>query len=283
MDNLRAEVLIESIGYIKKFHHKIVVIKYGGHAMVSEELQNQVIRDIVLLKYIGMYPVIVHGGGPMISEIMDKEGIQPKFKDGLRITDQATMDISEMVLTGHIGPKLASKFNANDVRSVSISGKDARLVRAKVKDPELGLVGEVTRINTRYLTELIEQDYVPVVSPIAYGDGGQSLNINSDEIARRLAGALGAEKLIIITDVDGVMGDPEDPSSKITKMTALDAEKAIQDGIITGGMIPKIECCIGAIYHGVRRCHIINGTKPHSLILELFTKEGIGTMITGAV
>ncbi len=278
--DLRAEVLIESMGFIKKFYDKIVVIKYGGHAMVSEELKKSVIRDIVLLRYIGMHPVIVHGGGPMISEIMEERGIVPEYKDGLRVTSPEVMKITEMVLSGYISPDITAHFNADEVKSVSISGKDARFIRAKVKSEDLGLVGEVTRIDTQYILGLINQGYVPVVSPIAYGEGGQSLNINSDTVATKLASALGAEKLILITDVPGVLRDVNDFDSLIKRMTVAEAEDYIEEGIITGGMIPKLECCIGAINGGVRRCHIINGTHPHSILIELFTSRGIGTMVT---
>ncbi|MDO5718628.1 MAG: acetylglutamate kinase [Tissierellia bacterium] len=279
-DETKARILMESLQYIKKFHNKIVVIKYGGHAMVNEELKDSVIKDIVLLKYIGMNPVIVHGGGPEISYYMNLKGLKPEFIDGLRVTTPEIMQIAEMVLTGSISPQIASKFNANDVLSVSISGKDGRSIRAKKRDERLGLVGEVTGINTKYILRLIEDGYLPVVSPIAYGEGGISLNINSDEVARRLAAALGADKLIMITDVNGVMRDYKDPDSLIQRMTISDVEQAVDDGIIWGGMIPKLECCVGAIKGGVRRCHIINGTVPHSILLELFTKVGIGTMIT---
>lgn len=279
-DEKKARILMESLYYIKKFHNKIVVIKYGGHAMINDELKESVIKDIVLLKYIGMNPVIVHGGGPEISYYMNLKGLTPEFVDGLRVTTPEIMKIAEMVLTGSISPEIASMFNANDVLSVSISGKDGKSIRAKVKDPKLGLVGEVTRINTRYILGLIEDGYLPIVSPIAYGENGSSLNINSDEVARRLASALGADKLIMITDVDGVMRDYKDPDSLIRRMTVKDVEKAVEDGIIWGGMIPKLECCTGAVKGGVRRCHIINGKIPHSILLELFTKDGIGTMIT---
>lgn len=280
-DDTKAVILMESLHYIKKFHNKIVVIKYGGHAMINEELRESVIKDIVLLKYIGMNPVIVHGGGPEISYFMNLKGLTPEFVDGLRVTTPEVMKIAEMVLTGSISPDIAALFNANDVLSVSISGKDGKSIRAKVKDPKLGLVGEVTRVNTRYILGLIEDGYLPIVSPIAYGENGTSLNVNSDEVARRLAAALGADKLIMITDVNGVMRDYKDPDSLIQRMSVEDVEKAVEDGIIWGGMIPKLECCTGAIKGGVRRCHIINGTVPHSILLELFTKDGIGTMIEG--
>lgn len=276
----KAQILIDSLGYIKKFHNKTVVIKYGGNAMLNDELKASVIEDIVLLKYIGMNPVIVHGGGPEISELMKAKGIQPEFVDGLRVTTPETMKIAEMVLTGSISPDLSSRFNANGVSSVSVSGKDNKTIEAKQKDVRLGLVGEVTQVNTAYLNQLIQGGYLPVVSPIAYGENGMSLNINSDEVAKHLATALGAEKLILMTDVDGVLEDKDEPFSLIPRMNVAGVQAAVEAGIISGGMIPKLDCCIGAVEKGVRRCHIINGTIPHSLIIELFTKTGIGTMIT---
>lgn len=276
----KAQILIDSLGYIKEFHNKTVVIKYGGNAMLNDELKASVIEDIVLLKYIGMNPVIVHGGGPEISELMKAKGIQPEFVDGLRVTTPETMKIAEMVLTGSISPDLSSRFNANGVSSVSVSGKDNKTIEAKQKDVRLGLVGEVTQVNTAYLNQLIQGGYLPVVSPIAYGENGMSLNINSDEVAKHLATALGAEKLILMTDVDGVLEDKDEPFSLIPRMNVAGVQAAVEAGIISGGMIPKLDCCIGAVEKGVRRCHIINGTIPHSLIIELFTKTGIGTMIT---
>ena len=276
----RAEILIDSLGYIKKFHNKIVVIKYGGNAMLNDKLKASVIKDIVLLKYIGMNPVIVHGGGPEITQMMALKGIETKFVNGLRVTTPETMKVAEMVLTGSISPDIASLFNANGVPSVSMSGKDGKTILAKQRDPELGLVGEVTHINTDYILNLIEDGYLPVVSPIAYGEDGMSLNINSDEVAKHLATALSADKLMLITDVDGVLNDPKDPTTLISRLTLSQIKEAISDGIISGGMIPKLDCCTGAIEGGVHRCHIINGTIPHSTIIELFTKDGIGTMVT---
>lgn len=276
----RAEILIDSLGYIQKFHNKIVVIKYGGNAMLNNELKASVIKDIVLLKYIGMNPVIVHGGGPGITQLMELKGIHTEFVNGLRVTTPETMKVAEMVLTGSISPEIASLFNANGVPSVSMSGKDGKTILAKQKDPALGLVGEVTQINTEYIFNLIEGGYLPVVSPIAYGESGSSLNINSDEVAKHLATALGADKLILITDVDGVLADPQDNKSLISRLTLTEIKDAIKSGVITGGMIPKMDCCTGAIEGGVTRCHIINGTVPHSIIIELFTKDGIGTMVT---
>lgn len=279
-DIKKAEVLIESLGYIKRFHNKVVVIKYGGHAMINPELREQVISDIVWLKYVGMKPVVVHGGGPEINRLLEIKGINTHFIDGLRVTTPEIMENIEMVLTGSISPALATLFNTNDVPTVSVSGKDNKIMEATIRSESLGLVGQVTQVNTAYLKHVIEGGFLPVISPIAYGPDGQSLNINSDEAACQIARALGAEKMILLTDVAGVYQDFHDPHTLISRLTPSSIKDAITAGFISGGMIPKLECCLSALEGGVEACHIINGTQKHSLILELFTKHGIGTMIT---
>lgn len=279
-DNEKAEILIESLEYIKNFHNKVVVIKYGGHAMISPEIREQVISDIVWLKYVGMKPVIVHGGGPEINQLLKVKGIETRFIDGLRVTTPEIMQNIEMVLTGSVSPSLTTLFNANGIPTVSVSGKDNKILEAELKSDELGLVGEITKVNTSYLNHVIEGGFLPVISPIAYGPDGLSLNINSDEAASQIAKALEAEKLILLTDVAGVYRDFNDPSTLISRLDIQGMRSAIEEGIISGGMIPKLECCLAALEGGVQRCHIINGTIKHSLILELFTKQGIGTMIT---
>lgn len=279
-DNEKAEILIESLEYIKNFHNKVVVIKYGGHAMISPEIREQVISDIVWLKYVGMKPVIVHGGGPEINQLLKVKGIETRFIDGLRVTTPEIMQNIEMVLTGSVSPSLTTLFNANGIPTVSVSGKDNKILEAELKSDELGLVGEITKVNTSYLNHVIEGGFLPVISPIAYGPDGLSLNINSDEAASQIAKALEAEKLILLTDVAGVYRDYNDPSTLISRLDIQGVRSAIEEGIISGGMIPKLECCLAALEGGVQRCHIINGTIKHSLILELFTKQGIGTMIT---
>lgn len=279
-DNEKAEILIESLEYIKNFHNKVVVIKYGGHAMISPEIREQVISDIVWLKYVGMKPVIVHGGGPEINQLLKVKGIETRFIDGLRVTTPEIMQNIEMVLTGSVSPSLTTLFNANGIPTVSVSGKDNKILEAELKSDELGLVGEITKVNTSYLNHVIEGGFLPVISPIAYGPDGLSLNINSDEAASQIAKALEAEKLILLTDVAGVYRDFNDPSTLISRVDIQGMRSAIEVGIISGGMIPKLECCLAALEGGVQRCHIINGTIKHSLILELFTKQGIGTMIT---
>lgn len=279
-DNEKAEILIESLEYIKSFHNKVVVIKYGGHAMISPEIREQVISDIVWLTYVGMKPVIVHGGGPEINQLLKVKNIETRFIDGLRVTTPEIMQNIEMVLTGSVSPSLTTLFNANDIPAVSVNGKDNKTLEAKLRSDDLGLVGEITKVNTTYLNHVIDGGFLPVISPIAYGPSGQSLNINSDEAASQIAKALKAEKLILLTDVAGVYQDFNDPSSLISRLDIQGVRSAIAEGMISGGMIPKLECCLAALEGGVQRCHIINGTIKHSMILELFTKQGIGTMIT---
>lgn len=281
------DVLIEALPYIKKFHGEKILIKYGGHAMVDEEAKSSTARDTVLLKYVGMKPLIVHGGGPEISRSMEKLGKESKFIKGLRVTDEETMEIIEMVLVGKISTEIVSELIKHDGQAISLSGKDSSLIfahktEAKKIDEELvdlGLVGEVDCINTELLDMFLENDYIPVISPVGIAKDGTSLNLNADTAAGEVASAVGAEKLIILTDVPGVLRDPSDPDSLIQKIRISEIPKLIEDGIISGGMIPKIETCVQAIEDGVKSCHIIDGRKKHSLLLEIFTDEGIGTMI----
>ena len=281
------DVLIEALPYIKKFHGKKILIKYGGHAMVDDEAKSSTARDTVLLKYVGMKPLIVHGGGPEISRSMDKLGKEPKFIKGLRVTDEETMEIIEMVLVGKISTEIVSELIKHDGQAISLSGKDSSLIFAHKKaaskiDEEivdLGLVGEVDCINTDLLEMFLDNNYIPVISPVGIANDGTSLNLNADTAAGEVASAVGAEKLIILTDVPGVLRDPDDPSSLIQKIKVDEVPGLIEEGIISGGMIPKIETCVNAIENGVQSCHIIDGRKKHSLLLEVFTTEGIGTMI----
>lgn len=281
------DVLIEALPYIKKFHGKKILIKYGGHAMVDDEAKSSTARDTVLLKYVGMKPLIVHGGGPEISRSMDKLGKEPKFIKGLRVTDEETMEIIEMVLVGKISTEIVSELIKHDGDAISLSGKDSSLIFAHKKaaskiDEEivdLGLVGEVDCVNTDLLDMFLENNYIPVISPVGIAEDGTSLNLNADTAAGEVASAVGAEKLIILTDVPGVLRDPDDPSSLIQKIRLDEIPGLIEEGIISGGMIPKIETCATAIENGVKSCHIIDGRKKHSLLLEVFTTEGIGTMI----
>ena len=281
------DVLIEALPYIKKFHGEKILIKYGGHAMVDEEAKSSTARDTVLLKYVGMKPLIVHGGGPEISRSMEKLGKESKFIKGLRVTDEETMEIIEMVLVGKISTEIVSELIKHDGQAISLSGKDSSLIfahktEAKKIDEELvdlGLVGEVDCINTELLDMFLENDYIPVISPVGIAKDGTSLNLNADTAAGEVASAVGAEKLIILTDVPGVLRDPSDPTSLIQKIKISEVPELIESGIISGGMIPKIETCVQAIENGVESCHIIDGRKKHSLLLEIFTDEGIGTMI----
>ncbi|WP_405315097.1 acetylglutamate kinase [Methanobrevibacter sp.] len=281
------DVLIEALPYIKKFHGEKILIKYGGHAMVDDEAKSSTARDTVLLKYVGMKPLIVHGGGPEISRSMEKLGKESKFIKGLRVTDEETMEIIEMVLVGKISTEIVSELIKHDGDAISLSGKDSSLIfahktEAKKIDEELvdlGLVGEVDCINTELLDMFLDNDYIPVISPVGIAKDGTSLNLNADTAAGEVASAVGAEKLIILTDVPGVLRDPSDPDSLIQKIRISEVPKLIEDGIISGGMIPKIETCVQAIEDGVKSCHIIDGRKKHSLLLEIFTDEGIGTMI----
>ena len=281
------DVLIETLPYIKKFHDKKILIKYGGHAMVDDEAKSSTARDTVLLKYVGMKPLIVHGGGPEISRSMEKLGKESKFIKGLRVTDEETMEIIEMVLVGKISTEIVSELIKHDGDAISVSGKDSSLIFAHKKEAskideelvDLGLVGEVDCINTDLLEMFIENEYIPVISPVGIAKDGTSLNLNADTAAGEIASAIGAEKFIILTDVPGVLRDPSDPSSLIQEIHADEVPKLIEEGIITGGMIPKIETCVAAIENGVESCHIIDGRKKHSLLLEIFTTDGIGTMI----
>ena len=282
------DVLIEALPYIKKFHGKKILIKYGGHAMVDEEAKSSIARDIVLLKYVGMKPLIVHGGGPEISRSMDKLGKESKFIKGLRVTDEETMEIIEMVLVGKVSTDIVSELIRHDGQAISLSGKDSSLIFAHKTDAkkideelvDLGLVGEVDCVNTELLEMFLDNDYIPVISPVGIAKDGTSLNLNADTAAGEVASAIDSEKLIILTDVPGVLRDYSDPDSLIPKISVSEVPSLIEEGIISGGMIPKIETCVKAIENGVESCHIIDGRKKHSLLLEVFTTEGIGTMIT---
>ncbi len=285
-------ILVEALPYIKQFYNKNIMIKYGGHAMIDEDAMASTARDTVLLKYVGMKPMVVHGGGPEITRSMEKLGKNPKFIKGLRVTDEETISIVKMVLVGNINTDIVSQICFHDGKGVGISGKDNNLLKAckklhKIKDEEtgeieeidLGLVGEVKEINTEILDLFTNNDYIPVVSPIGVADDGTTLNLNADTVAGAIAGEMDAEKLIILTDVPGVLRDPNDPSSLIQKIRVAEVPGLIEEGIITGGMIPKIETCVEAINNGVKSAHIIDGRVKHSLLLEIFTTEGIGTMI----
>ena len=288
----RVNILVEALPYIKKFYNKKVMIKYGGHAMVDDEAMDSTARDTVLLKYVGMQPIVVHGGGPEITRSMKKLGKEPKFIKGLRVTDEETMSIVKMVLVGNINTDIVSQICLHDGKGAGLSGKDNKLIQASktmhhIKDEEtgeieeidLGLVGEIKKINPEILEMYTENGFIPVVSPIGIADDGTTLNLNADTVAGAIAGEMDAEKLIILTDVPGVLRDPNDPSTLIQKIHVDEVPKLIEEGVITGGMIPKIETCVEALNNGVKSAHILDGRIKHTLLLEIFTKEGIGTMI----
>jgi len=277
----RAEVLTQALPYIKKYTGKIVVVKYGGNAMINEELKKQVMEDIVLLWLIGVKVVLVHGGGPEISELMDKLGKKPEFVDGLRVTDQETIDIVQMVLAGKVNKSLVNKLEMNGGKAMGISGMDGMLIEAKIKDERLGFVGEITNIHINPVTDLLEKGYIPVISTVGCDKEGNSYNINGDTAAAYIAGALGAERLIMMTDIEGILKDKDNPDTLIPYITVEEASKLYEDKIISGGMIPKVKCCVDAIKKGVKNVVIMDGRVPHSILMELLTDEGAGTMVTG--
>ena len=274
-----AAMLVEALPYLQKYNKKIVVVKYGGNAMVNQDIKENVIKDIMLLYYCGLKPVLVHGGGPDINAMMDKVGLEPKFVDGKRVTDEKTMEIVEMVLAGKTNSGIVSLINSMGGRAVGLSGKDASLINASVMNEKWGLVGKVDSINPQIIFDLLDAEYIPVISSVAIGEEGESYNINADHIAGEIAAALKAEKLIMMTDVDGLYRDFDDKDSLITRMDLKEAEDLIKSKVLKGGMIPKVEACVKALKGDVKRTHIINGTVQHSMIMELFTDGGIGTMI----
>lgn len=287
----KANILIEALPYIKEFYGKTVVIKYGGHAMLNEELKRSVIQDIVLMRFVGMNPVLVHGGGPEITQLLQRLGKKSEFVQGQRVTDQETMEIVEMVLVGKVNKDIVTQINRLGAKAVGLSGKDGGLISARRKvlrqagpdgeelTVDLGFVGEVERVNPGILKTLLDYGYIPVVAPIGVGPEGESLNINADYVAGSLALALNADKLVLLTDVEGIFASVEDKSTLLSTITVAEAERLISRGAIAGGMIPKVECCLAALRGGVSRAHIIDGRLPHSILLEIFTNEGIGTMV----
>jgi len=275
----RAEVLTAALPYIRKYNGKVVVIKYGGNAMVNEQLKQQVMEDIVLLWLIGVRVVLVHGGGPEINGLMDRLGKKPEFVDGLRVTDQETMDIVQMVLAGKINKTLVNLLEMKGGRAVGLSGMDGRLLQCTVKDPRLGFVGEIQKVHIQPVTDLLNNGYIPVVSTVGCDKSGNAYNINGDTAAAYIAGALSAERLIMMTDIAGVLRDKNDPSTLIPEITLADLPSLYDSGIISGGMIPKVECCATALRHGVRNVIIMDGRVPHAILTELLTDEGAGTMV----
>lgn len=272
-------MLIQALPYIQKYNNKIVVIKYGGNAMINEELKEAVMGDIALLSLIGIKIVLVHGGGPEITDMLNRVGKKSEFVNGLRVTDRETAEIVQMVLAGKINKSLVNLLESAGCHAVGLSGADGSLIEATAKDPALGYVGEITSINTTLIGDLLEKGYIPVISTVGYDKAGNIYNINADTAAARIAGCLKAESLFTMTDIAGILRDKDDPESLIRKIYVSDAPQLIRDGIISGGMLPKVDCCVEAIRRGVKRVFIIDGRVPHSILIEALTDEGIGTML----
>ncbi len=275
----RAEVLIHALPYIQKYYDKIIVVKYGGNAMINDDLKEAVMGDIVLLSLIGIKVVLVHGGGPEISDMLKRVGKQSEFVNGLRVTDEESMDIVQMVLAGKINKNLVNLLMEKGGRAIGLCGVDGHMIEAKQLDPALGYVGEITQVNTQPILDVLEKGYIPVISTIGCDNEGHTYNINADTAAARIAGMLKAESLISMTDIAGILRDKDDPSTLISKINVSDAPELVHEGVISGGMIPKVECCIEAIRRGVHKVFIIDGRVPHSILIETLTDEGIGTML----
>jgi acetylglutamate kinase len=279
----RVRILSEALPYIQQFAGRTVVVKYGGAAMKDSSLKDKVIRDVVFLSCVGVRPVVVHGGGPEINSWLGKLGIEPQFKNGLRVTDAPTMDVVEMVLVGRVNKELVSLINRAGGKAVGLCGKDANLFRARPEGREgIGFVGEVQSVDIQLLESLVNSGYIPIVSSVAADETGQAYNINADTVAGEIAAALGAEKLILLTDTAGILKDYKDPSTLIAKVDIQEARKLIDTGIVAGGMIPKVNCCVRSLAQGVRAAHIIDGRIPHALLLEILTDAGIGSMIVAS-
>ncbi len=282
-EQAKAEILIEAIPYVRKFAGETVVIKYGGSAMIDERLKKAVIKDVAMLKYLGLKPIIVHGGGKEITATLERMGKETLFVDGLRVTDSETAKVAEMVLSGSIGKSLVENLESVGIRACGINGKDGHTLsaRKKIDDKgrDLGFVGEIEKVDSTLINTLLEADFVPVISPVGVDSFSQTYNVNADYAASAIAGALNAQKLVFMTDVEGILRDKDDPKSIIRKMNVREATELIADGTIKGGMIPKVECCLDAIEKGVKSVHVLDGRLPHSILLEIFTAEGIGTML----
>jgi acetylglutamate kinase len=282
-DATRVRVLSEALPYIQKFAGRTVVVKYGGAAMKDSTLKDRVVRDLVFMSCVGIRPILVHGGGPEINSWLEKLGIEPQFKDGLRVTDAATMDIVEMVLVGRVNKEIVSLIDRSGGKAVGLCGKDGNLIVARPDGREgMGFVGEVSSVNVDILNTLVKSGYIPVVSSVAADENGQAYNINADTVAGEIAAALGAEKLILMTDTPGLMRDFKNPDTLIRQLDIPGARGLIDDGTVSGGMIPKLACCVRSLAQGVRAAHIIDGRLPHSLLLEIFTDNGTGSMIVSS-
>jgi acetylglutamate kinase len=277
----RTRALIEALPYIQRFRGAVVVVKFGGHAMVEEDLARTFAEDIVLLRSVGLKPVVVHGGGPQIGDLLGRLGIESEFRQGLRVTDAATLEVVRMVLVGKVGRDIVGQINVHGAYAVGLSGEDGGLIRVRALDPRLGFVGEIVEVNPGILHRLLAEDLIPVISTIGADERGQAYNINADTVAGAVAGALAAEKVIYLTDVPGLLTDVGDPASLVARTTVDELRSLIDDGTISGGMIPKVEACCEAVRAGARSAHMLDGRIPHVLLLELFTDAGIGTMVTG--
>ena len=275
----RAAVLVETLPYIQQFAGSVIVVKFGGNAMVDDQLASQFAEDVVLMHSVGIRPVVVHGGGPQIGALMDRLGIQSEFRDGLRVTDAETLDVARMVLVGKVNRDIVSSINRHGSLAVGLSGEDAGLIRAAARNPELGFVGDVESVNPAIIERLLAEDLIPVVSTIGAVLSGQAYNINADTVAAAVAGALGAERILYLTDVEGLLADVDDPSSRISRIDLSGLAALIDNGAIIGGMIPKVQACVDAVEAGVGSAHMVDGRIPHVLLLELFTDVGIGTMV----
>lgn len=276
----RAEVLTQALPHIQKYYGKIVVIKYGGNAMINEDLKQQVMEDVILLSLVGVKVVLIHGGGPEITEALNKNGKKTEFVDGLRVTDRETAEIVQMVLSGKINKNLVNLLGSKGGKAIGVSGVDAHIIEACVKDERLGFVGEITSVNVQPIVDMLEHGYIPVVSTVGCDKDGNIYNINADTAAAYIAGGMHAERLISMTDIAGILKDKDDPDSLIPNITIKEAYKLFEDGTVSGGMIPKVQCCIDAIHKGVEKVIIMDGRVPHSLLIELLTDEGAGTMVT---
>lgn len=277
----RADVLTQALPYIKKYYNKIIVVKYGGNAMINDELKDAVMGDIVLLSLIGIKVVLVHGGGPEITEMLSRVGKKTEFVNGLRVTDKETVDIVQMVLAGKINKNLVNLIQNKGGKAMGLCGIDGHMIKAEKLDERLGYVGEINDVNVAPILDVLEKGYIPVISTVGYDNEGNTYNINADTAAARIAGQLGAESLISMTDIEGILRDKNDPSTLISKIYVSDAPQLMREGVISGGMIPKVNCCIEAIRRGVNRVFIIDGRIPHSILIETLTDEGIGTMFLG--
>ncbi|MBR4445416.1 MAG: acetylglutamate kinase [Solobacterium sp.] len=279
MDNsTRAQVLVQALPHIKKYYGKTIVVKYGGNAMISEDLKEQVMEDVVLLSMVGIKVVLVHGGGPEMSDLMKRLGKQPQFIDGLRVTDEETVAIAQMVLAGRINKSLVNLLQQKGGSAVGLSGIDGRLIQAEMKDERLGYVGKITHVTPDPVLNLLEGGYIPVISTLGCDDNGNIYNINGDTAAGKIAAAIGAERLIMMTDIPGILQDRNDPDTLLSEITSQEAEAMIQDGSVSGGMIPKVRCCIDSLAEGVSAAVILDGRVPHAVLMEILTNEGAGTM-----